>query len=124
MVNMNEVISRNIMDLIRTTGKKQIELANHLGVSKQVMSKMMSGARVINAVELHQIAEYFSVSMERLVEVPAQMEEINVVRAFMGKVESQEARDALEIADKIADMICFYARAKSNAQEMMQTWEA
>lgn len=61
---------------------------------------------VVNAIALHQIAEYFN--------VPAQLEDINAVRSVMDKVGSQETKDALEIADKIADMICFYAHTKSN----------
>ena len=34
MINMNEVISSNIMGYLKQAGKKQIDLANYLGVSK------------------------------------------------------------------------------------------
>ena len=33
--------------------KKQVDLAKEIGVSKQTMSKIINGARAINAVELH-----------------------------------------------------------------------
>ena len=65
---------------------------------------------MINAVELQKIAEFLNVSMESLVKVPQVIPETNTVKAFMGKVESQEAKDGLAIADEIANMICFYAR--------------
>ncbi|MBQ9631895.1 MAG: helix-turn-helix domain-containing protein, partial [Lachnospiraceae bacterium] len=35
------------MNLMRESGKKQIDLANELGVSKQTVSKMLSGSRMI-----------------------------------------------------------------------------
>ena len=124
MVNMNEIISRNIMNIMKQNEKKQIELAGFLGVSKQVISKMLSGARTINAAELQKIAEFLNVSMESLVKISVVIPETNTVKAFMGRVESQEAKDGLKIADEIADMICFYARTCENTDEMMQPWEA
>jgi transcriptional regulator with XRE-family HTH domain len=124
MVNMNEIISNNIMNIMKQNGKKQIELADYLGVSKQIISKMLSGARVINAVELQKISEFLGVSMESLVKIPQVIPETNTVKAFMGRVESLEAKEGLKIADEIADMICFYARTRENAEKMMQPWEA
>lgn len=124
MVNMNEIISNNIMNIMKQNDKKQIELAGYLGVSKQVVSKMLSGARMINAIELQKIAEFLGVTMESLVKIPQVFSETNTVKAFMGRVESQEAKDGLAIADEIANLICFYARTHENAEEMMQPWEA
>ena len=124
MVNVNEIISNNIMNIMKQNNKKQVDLAGYLGVSKQVISKMLSGARMINAIELQKIAEFLDVSMESLVKVPQVIPETNTVKAFMGRVESQEAKDGLAIADEIANLICFYARTHENAIEMMQQWEA
>ena len=124
MPNMNEIISNNIMNIMKQSGKKQIDLAGYLGVSKQIISKMLSGARMINAVELQKIAEFLNVSMESLVKIPEVMTETNTVKAFMGRVESQEAKEGLKIADEIANLICFYARTCENAEIMMQPWEA
>ena len=124
MVNVNEIISNNIMNIMKQNNKKQVDLAGYLGVSKQVTSKMLSGARMINAIELQKIAEFLNVSMESLVKAPQAIPETNTVKAFMGRVESQEAKDGLTIADEIADLICFYARTHENAVEMMQPWEA
>lgn len=124
MVNMNEIISNNIMNIMKQNNKKQIELAGHLGVSKQIISKMLSGSRMINAIELQKIAEFLDVTMESLVKVSQTLPETNTVKAFMGRVESQEAKEGLAIADEIANLICFYARTYENVEEMMQPWEA
>mgnify|MGYP003376389617 CR=1 FL=1 len=123
MVNMNEIIS-NIINIMKQSGKKQIDLAGYLGVSKQIVSKMLSGARLISAIELQKISEFLSVSMESLVKIPEIIPETNAVKAFMGKVESKEAKEGLKIADEIANLICFYARTCENATEMMKPWEA
>lgn len=124
MVKVNEIISNNIMNIMKQNNKKQVDLAGYLGVSKQVTSKMLSGVRMINAIELQKIAQFLDVSMESLVKVPQVIPETNTVKAFMGRVESKEAKDGLAIADEIANMICFYARTHENAIEMMQPWEA
>ena len=50
MVGMNAAISNNVLMLLKQNEKKQNELADALGVSKQVMSNMLSGSRMINAI--------------------------------------------------------------------------
>ncbi len=123
MVKVNEIISNNIMNIMKQNDKKQIDLAGYLNVSKQVISKMLSGARMINAIELQKIAEFLGVSMESLVTIPQVIPETNTVKAFMRRVDSKEAKDGLALADEIANLICFYARTHENAEEMMQPWE-
>ena len=124
MAKASEIISNNIMNIMKQNGKKQIDLADYLGVSKQVISKMLTGGRMINAIELQKISEFLGTSMENLVKRPEVFQETNAIKAFMGKVETQEARDGLEIADEIGNLICFYARTRENAEEMMKPWEA
>ena len=124
MVGMNATISRNVLELLRVNGKKQNDLAAVLGVSKQVMSNMLNGSRMINAVELRQIAEYFNVSMEKLMESPKNAENINVVHAFIGEVKSPAAKQSLKFVDELADMVIYYARIRDGAEELEETWEA
>ena len=99
-------------------------MAEALGISKQVMSNMLSGSRMINAVELRQMADFFHVSMESLMKSPAGTKDVNAVHAFMGEVRTPSARNSLEIADEMADMVLFYARMRSNAEELDKAWEA
>ena len=124
MVGMSAIISNNVLDLLRKNGKKQNDLAAALGVSKQVMSNMLNGTRMINAIELHQIADYFHVSMEKLMEAPKEAKNINAVHAFMGEVKTLEARRSLEFADELANMVIFYARVRDGAEELEEAWEA
>jgi transcriptional regulator with XRE-family HTH domain len=124
MVGTNAAISNNVLMLLKQNGKKQNELADALGVSKQVMSNMLSGSRMINAVELRQMAEFFHVPMERLMEAPAGRMNTNAIHAFMGEVKTTSARKSLEIADEMANLVLFYARVRDNAEEMENAWEA
>ena len=124
MLDMNMVIINNISHVMKEKAVKQVELAEVLGVSRQTMSKMLSGDRTINAVELNSIAQTLKVSIESLVKIPSVPVEANAVKAFMGSVNSKEAKQGLEIADKLADMICFHARTRENGESAMQPWRA
>ena len=125
MIEMNAVIANNVLSLLKKTGKKQNDLAEALGISKQVMSKLLNGSRTINAVELLNIAEYFCIDVKELSRIPNAIPGTsgNAVRAFMGTFEAPAAKQALEIADELADLIIFHAKVRENAEEMIKPWE-
>lgn len=110
MVDMNMIIAKNISSALRNAGKKQYELADAMGYSKQIVSNMLSGSRSVNALELKKIAAFCSVSMDSLVTLPEKPVETNVVRAFMGQVKTDEARKGIELADQLIDMYLFHSR--------------
>ncbi len=124
MTGINATISNNILMLLRKNGKRQNELADALGVSKQIVSNMLSGNRMINAIELRQIADFFGVTMEKLMESSEDADSMDAIHVFMGEVKTPAAKKSLEIADKLADMILYYARLRENAEQMNQSWEA
>ena len=124
MLNMNEVIASNIVDNLGKSRKSQIDLAHHLGISNQVMSDMLDGSQTINAVKLQKIAAFLNVPMGELVRILETTREVDVVQSFIDNGYSGSAREGLEIADQLANLICFYARANENAEKMMQPWEA
>jgi len=123
MADINEIVVHNILNLMTKNTIKQFELADAIGVSKQTMSKMLNGSRLINVSELKLISKFFNVSVDELVKENIETDEINVIRAFMGKVNSDTARKALQTIDELADMIIFHADVKENAKEMSKTWE-
>ena len=123
MMDINIAIANNILDCLRTKGKKQTDLAEGIGVSKQTMSKMLNGGRIINAVELKRIADYLHVSMESLMRLPDLNQESDTIHTFMGKVETEPAREAIKIADQVSDLILFHAKVKRNGKAMMQPVE-
>ena len=46
MLDVNMIIANNIQAELKKENKKQVDLAEGIGVSKQTMSKIMNGARV------------------------------------------------------------------------------
>lgn len=122
MVDMNMIIANNIMDSLKKQNKKQIDMADAIGTTKQTVNKMLNGSRLINAMELKKIADYLGATMDELTQLPDVVQEENVVHAFMGKVASQQAKEALIIADKLSDMILFHSRVRENGALMMEPW--
>ena len=123
MFDMNTVIANNILSCLKSQNKKQIDLAEGIGTSKQTVSKMLNGSRAINAIELKSIANYLGVSMDTLAKLPDTPQDTNVARAFMGRVASDGGKDALATADKLSDMILFHSKVRANGTQMMQPWE-
>lgn len=123
MLDMNCVIANNILILLKKQNKKQQDLADGIGTSKQVVSKMLNGSRAINAIELSKIATFLNVSMDVLVKLPVIPQETSFTLAFMGRVTSDGGRKALEIADTLSDMILFHTRVRENGINMLQPWE-
>lgn len=122
MVDMNMIIVNNILNCLKKQNKKQTDMADGIGTTKQTVNKMLNGSRMINAIELKKIADFLGVKMDELTRIPDIMPEQNVIHAFMGKVVSQQAKDALEIADKLSDMILFHSRVRENGTLMMEAW--
>ena len=122
MLNINLIIANNIVSKMEEKRKKQIDLANEMNLTKQTISKMLNGSRMINAGELVQIAKILDVEIAELTTLPTINQGDNAIRAFMGSFESQNAKNALAIADELADMIVFHAKVHDNAVNMMRTW--
>ena len=123
MVDMNSMIAGNIRALLKDRNKKQTDLADAMGTNKQTVNKMLNGTRMINAVELNAIAKYLGVKMEELTSITPERADTNIVHAFMGKVQSEQAKQALQIADELSDMILFHKKVRENGNAMMAAWE-
>ena len=60
------VILNNIISLLKEQNKKQIDLTNHLGLSKNIFSEWKSGRSTSYMKRLPDIAEFFGVSVDYL----------------------------------------------------------
>lgn len=123
MFDLNIIIAKNISSILKQQNKKQVDLANALHTNKQTVHKMLNGSRIINATELKQISEYLAVKMEDLMKISRVTTDTDIVQAFMGIVESEEAKEALRIADKLSDMIIFHKKVRENGNAMIDLWE-
>ena len=123
MMDVNLLIANNILAILKKQGRKQAELADGIGVSRATMSKMLNGGRSINAVELKKIADFLNSSMDTIMSIPEISMETDAIHAFMGKVETPDAREALKVADKVSDLIVFHPRVRKNGNKMLHPVE-
>lgn len=123
MLDVNALIADNIQKELKRKNRKQIELSDWLGVSKQTMSKIMNGTRTLSAVDLQKISEFLNVSMESLMKFPDQISDNNVIHTFMGCVKSDEAKRGIQIADELSDLIIFHSFIYENGIKMEEPWE-
>ena len=113
MIDTNEMIARNINIALKNVGIRQNELAEKLGLSKQIVSNMLSGARTISALELKKIADICNVSMEQLVCLDEAIDN-DVMHLFMGQVNTEQAKTGIGIADKLIDLYLFHDQVYTN----------
>ena len=123
MTDMNLVIAKNILTNLQAKNKRQKDSAAYLGVSPQVMSKIMNAERTISAIELKKISDFLDVSLNDLMSNPKSEEGFDVSLAFMGKISSEGGKKAVEIASLVADTIIFYDRIIENGKKMEEKME-
>lgn len=117
------VITNNIQNLLKKERKNQSDLAMGIGVSRQTMSKIMNGARSINAIELHKIAKHLQVSMEQLMKIPNAHVDTDVLHDFKKRVNSVEAKRGIEIADVLSSLILFHTKVYKNGKSMNEPFD-
>ncbi len=99
-----ETVGKNILEVLLEKNISQTELAEKIGVSKQVMGKIVKGQKAINALEIKKISEALEVNMERLLEEKEDLVEEPVLM-FMGKVKEQSKEDIKFLSSVIGEII-------------------
>lgn len=99
-----ECVGRNILEVLSENTMSQTELAEKIGVSKQVMGKIVKGQKSINALEIKKISEALKVTMERLLEEKFEIDEEPVLM-FMGNVKEENKKDIKFLSTVISEII-------------------
>ena len=102
--NVFQQVGNNIQDVLREEDKTQQYLADSLNISKQVMSKIVMGAKAINVSEISQIASVLKVPVDRLLNLKDE-EPKNHKFSFMGRVENEKTKEEIERLKVIIDEI-------------------
>jgi len=97
-------VGKNILEVLCEKDMSQTELAEKIGVSKQVMGKIVKGQKSINALEIKKISEALKVTMERLLEEKADTVEEPVLM-FMGNVKEESKKDIQFLSTVIREII-------------------
>jgi len=87
-------IGANILFCLKEQNKSQVDLANGLGASKQVINKIIKGKKALKTSELISISEFLGVSMENLLNSYNNVNEgeLEAVHLY-GKIENKETAD-------------------------------
>lgn len=87
-------IGNNILAYLKEQNKTQVDLANGLNASKQVVNKIIKGKKAIKTSELVAIAKYLNVSLEDLIQTKKVVSEVEIESALLyGKIENRETAD-------------------------------
>ena len=97
-------VGKNIQALLNDQGRTQQSLAVSLGISKQVMSKIIAGSKAINVAEISKIASVLDVTVDRLLSIEKTQEPIHNF-AFMGSVENDQTKKKVEFLKTVIDEI-------------------
>jgi transcriptional regulator with XRE-family HTH domain len=119
MKDIDMIIANRILHILTSQNKSQSQLAEGIGVSMQIMNKMLNGGQTIKAFELNMIAGFLNVPLKFIMHIPHQAI-ADPLQSLMSKVESKQAKEALQLADTLSDMILFHRRVRINGTAMIQ----
>lgn len=97
-------VGANIRRVLDLKGLTQQSLADRLGISKQVMNKIIKGSKAINVYELSQIAKVLNLSTDELLTVdsmPAAADNLS----FMGRISDTETLKKINLIRTTIDEI-------------------
>ena len=119
MLKINEIIAHNVEKILGQKKMKQNELADAMKISRSTMREIMDGGKVITPVLQNKIAEALSVKVEDLLSMDSYNGvSQNVIPVLMGQVYTDNAKNAINIADELSEYILFYRNAVDNGKKM------
>ncbi|NLP30936.1 MAG: helix-turn-helix transcriptional regulator [Clostridiales bacterium] len=98
-------VGKNISLAMEKRGITQQQLADRLGISKQVMSKIINGEKAINVAELSQIATLLGSSADDLLSIKNNYQEHMPEFVFMGAINNEEAQRNTDLLRNAIDEI-------------------
>jgi transcriptional regulator with XRE-family HTH domain len=102
-MNFFETIGSNIAEVLRDKNMSQTDLAERMGISKQVMSKIINGQKAINALEIKSIAKILSVDVNRLVEEKENQTQTQESFVMLMGAANNNIQDELEFLSVVID---------------------
>ena len=98
-------VGANIQRQLDMKGVTQQSLADALGISKQVMNKIIKGSKAINVTELAMIASVMGTSTDELLSVPADSVVSDGTLSFMGSIHDEKTLENVNLIRSAIDEI-------------------
>lgn len=97
-------VGLNIQKELDNRSMTQQSLADALSISKQVMSKIIKGAKAINVSELAKIASVLETTTDALLTMNVKNTPAETM-AFMGSIQDEKTREKVELIRSAIDEI-------------------
>lgn len=97
-------VGANIKKRLDTEDMSQTQLAEALGISKQVMNKIIKGSKAINVNELARIAEILNASTDDLLVMNTEPVAVDSL-SFMGVIHDEVTRERVNMIRSTIDEI-------------------
>ena len=123
MIDMNSVIIVNIQRFIRTQAKTIKEISDGTGISVTELSQLLNGTKAITVPELKKFADFFGVTTQEFVQIHGDICYLSSIEQLKLKIVDGKYKEALDIADRLSDMILFHKKVRENGEKMMQVFE-
>ncbi len=101
-----EKIGKNILFYLKEKGMTQVELAEGLNASKQVINKIIRGKKALKIQELIAISEFLEITLEDLIDGEKGLveNELEAVHLY-GKIENKSTADfIINLIDNLSTM--------------------
>ena len=119
MLKIDEIIAHNVEKILKQKKMKQNELADAMKISRSTMREIMDGGKVITLALQNKIAKALSVKVKDLLSMDSyNCVSQNVIPVPIGQVDTDNAKNAINIADKLSEYILFYRNAVDNGKKM------
>lgn len=97
-------VGANIQKHLDMKGLTQQQLADILGISKQVMNKIIKGSECINVNELSKIASIIGTSADELLTIPSESVSVDTL-SFMGNIHDESTLEKVSLIRSAIDEI-------------------
>ncbi len=97
-------VGANIQKQLAEKGITQQRLADMVGISKQVMNKIIKGSKAINVSELAMIANALGTSADKLLTISSKSVPEDSL-SFMGNIKDEETLDKINLIRSAIDEI-------------------
>lgn len=103
MANLFTEIGTKILAFIEASNMTQTELAEKIGVSKQVMGKIIHGKKAISIIEISKIAAAMGTTVDSLIQKTIADERPEPVFLMMGRPQNPNTSDSFRFLNHVMD---------------------
>lgn len=118
MIDMNVVIAENIRNEMKQQSKPIYDISIATGLSLKELKEKMDGIKSFNTRELREVAGVLGTTTQELAKLSKNYNELDSIGQIHKKCVTEAQHRAVNIADKLSDMILFHKKVKENGLRM------